>query len=293
MSQFFANKLYLNPGFAGNSGDVEIHSGFRSQWPGFEMAYNTYTFNYNQYINKIGGGIGLSLVNDVQSLGINNLSVSAVYAYHLKLDYQSNLHLGLNAGIVNNLFSPQNYVFPSQLDGGIPPSLTGTSDLFADIGTGFILQIRNWSLGFSGDHLFQYSIAGEKSPLPMKFTVHLMGKLDYNPHGLQKPMFVIFPVFLFQQQSANQQLNYGLYVERENITAGIWFKQNLFFDFYSTVFLIGLDIDNYRIAYSFDSYFMRHQKAGLFSTAHEVTFTINYMYKEKVKKIRAIKCPKF
>ena len=51
------------------------------------------------------GGLGLSLVNDMQAqAGIFNLSLSGVYSYHVNINRVSQLRLGINAGLINNAF---------------------------------------------------------------------------------------------------------------------------------------------------------------------------------------------
>ena len=298
-SQFFANKLYLNPAFAGNPEQREIFTGFRSQWPGFSNAYNTHSFSYNQYVKAIHGGLGINLVNDMQaSLGIFNISLSGVYSYHVKINRYSQLRLGMNAGIINNAFLPGKFDFPSMVNPSISgngPGINGSIETFADFSVGAIYIYKNWHVGFSADHLFKFPITPSPNIdyLPMKFTFHLVGSYDYNPYRLVRPLVVIYPVLLIQQQGSNLQINYGTYVEKQNVTVGMWFKQNLFFDYYSTTFLLGIKFENYNIAYSYDVYIMNKQRAGILTSAHEVTFLYKFGYKERVPKIRAIKCPEF
>lgn len=297
-SQFFANKIHLNPAFAGNPEQREIFSGYRNQWPGFNNAYNTYSFSYNQYVKVMHGGLGLNLVNDMQAqAGIFNLSLSGVYSYHIQINRVSQLRLGLNAGIINNAFLTNKFEFPSMVDpsiNGSGPGLAPSMDLFADFSTGAVYIYKNWHVGFSANHLFKFPVVNATNiELPMKFTFHLVGSFDYNPYRLVKPMFVFYPVLLVQQQGDNMQINYGTYVEKNPITLGVWFKQNLLFDYYSATFLLGIKFKNYNIAYSYDVYIMNKQSAGLITSAHEVTFLYKLGYKEKVAKIRAIKCPEF
>ena len=53
-SQFYANKIYLNPAFAGTNVCPRVILGFRDQWPGINGEYVSYTASYDQSINGLG-----------------------------------------------------------------------------------------------------------------------------------------------------------------------------------------------------------------------------------------------
>jgi len=65
-SQFFANKIYLNPAFTGTEVCPRVILGFRDQWPGMQGEYVSYTASYDQTINKVGFGVFLTQMMPVE-----------------------------------------------------------------------------------------------------------------------------------------------------------------------------------------------------------------------------------
>ena len=74
-SQFYANPLYLNPAFSGSApkGAPRGNLNYRDQWPGIGRTYVTTAVSYDQYVDKVGGGLGVKFVNDRS--GDGNLQV--------------------------------------------------------------------------------------------------------------------------------------------------------------------------------------------------------------------------
>jgi len=125
-TQFMFNQIYYNPGVAGSGGAICINGLHRSQWVGFEGAPTTQNVNVNVPIQKIGGGVGLSLVND--QLGFfNSVSARLMYAYQLQLA-DGTLGFGAGASFLNNalgnaVWIPSDFAnptIPGTLDGAIP-----------------------------------------------------------------------------------------------------------------------------------------------------------------------------
>src|SRR4051812_14773105 len=75
-TQFYANPLYLNPAFAGSTRCPRIALNYRNQWPALSGTYVTYSASYDQYVDALGGGIGLLVLND--KAGEGTLSTSNI-----------------------------------------------------------------------------------------------------------------------------------------------------------------------------------------------------------------------
>ena len=63
-TQFFANALQLNPGLAGRDLSPRFHTTYRNQWPGLNNAFITYNIEYDQFADKLHGGLGFQLLHD-------------------------------------------------------------------------------------------------------------------------------------------------------------------------------------------------------------------------------------
>lgn len=127
-SQYMFNRIYYNPGVAGSGGAICINGLHRSQWVGFDGAPITQNVNVNVPIKMIGGGIGLSIVND-QIGFFNNISARLMYGYQLQL---SNGTLGIGAGatFLNNQINgaewvPADYASPGYIG---DPTIPGTQE---------------------------------------------------------------------------------------------------------------------------------------------------------------------
>jgi len=100
ISQFYANPLYMNPAMAGVEGSAKVYLGYRNQWPGATQPYSTYHASYEQFLEKLQGGIGVHVINDRQGGGIfNTLSMDAIYAYHLKVTPRLSVTGGFQASV--------------------------------------------------------------------------------------------------------------------------------------------------------------------------------------------------
>jgi type IX secretion system PorP/SprF family membrane protein len=122
-TQFMHNRIYYNPAVAGAGGAICLNALHRSQWVGFEGAPTTQNVNANIPIKKLGGGIGLSIVND-QIGFFSNVSARLMYAYQFQLA-NGTLGIGVGASFLNKslgdaLWIPSDYASP---DGGIDGAL--------------------------------------------------------------------------------------------------------------------------------------------------------------------------
>lgn len=305
-SQPYANKLVLNPGFAGDSECPSVAMGYRNHMPE-TGAYNTYVLSYQAYSDKLNGGYGFVFMNDRQGKGfMNSYSFSATYAYHFRVSRNMFFNAGLEAGLVHKTRNTSGLVYPDMINPFSPGQPTSElvqdkSRNLIDISSGFIASWRNYYLGFAVHHLNQPNQSLSESvdlPLARKFTVHAGTSIPLgsgrNISGLiTKGQWMFSPTFIFQQQAQASSLSYGLYISRRELNAGMWLRQNLSFKDYSLTFLVGFSGDTFSFSYSFDFGINVTGIALPFSGSHEVSVGIKFPCVEKRKKIGAVKCPNF
>jgi len=65
-SQIFADRLYLNPAYAGADYCPRLVVSYRNQWPGVQSPYVTYSASFDQYSEALHGGYGIRLMKDDQ-----------------------------------------------------------------------------------------------------------------------------------------------------------------------------------------------------------------------------------
>lgn len=312
-TQFYANQLYLNPAFAGTSKCPRIVANYRNQWPAMKANFVTYSLAYDQYIDALGGGIGVLLVRDDAGQGIlSTTRASLVYSKHLAINSNTSVNFGFEGGYHQKEFNPTGEVFGDQISSlnGVSslqtletlsnnpsdPGLTGDpraqilSSRNVDFAAGALIYSKYFYAGAAGHHLTtpDEGFIGE-SRLPLKLTGHLgakipiKGRLGGKTKGSETS---ISPNVLFRQQSAFQQLNLGLYVKKGALVTGLWYRNSDAF-----IVLLGIEQDQIRLGYSYDLTVSR--LAGSTTGSHELSMQWQFPCRPPRKKLRAIQCPSF
>jgi type IX secretion system PorP/SprF family membrane protein len=148
-TQFFTNKLAINPAYAGSKETFNLLALYRNQWVGFDGAPKTMSFTAHTPIFKNSSGVGISLVHD--KIGIfQNVIVNFSYAFRVDFPF-GKLSLGLSGRIqrIEVLWSESNPY--SIMDNTIP--FTANNLFLPNFGTGIYFYNDNLYLGVSVPHL--------------------------------------------------------------------------------------------------------------------------------------------
>lgn len=301
-SQYYANRLYLNPAFAGSEICPRFSMNYRNQWPGLGHSFVTYTASFDAYVSAVNGGVGLQLINDVQGDGvIKTTGLDAMYSYTLEVSKRFNIAGGFQASYVQRKLDWGSLVFPDMIDEyyGIiydtkettPVSLS--KDYF-DFSAGAVGFGQNFYFGVAVHHLAQPEESFYNSSdaiLPRKYTAHFGAKIPLQHRNYQRGELSLSPNFMYQRQLDFEQLNYGLYLQRKSVTFGVWVRNNLDFHFDSFIMLIGFVQDQFKFSYSYDLTVSNIAKETL--GAHEVSLAYQFPCRLPSVKRKAIKCPEF
>ncbi len=300
-SQFYVNSLYLNPAFAGSKMNSRVALNYRNQWIGAQSSFVTYSASYDQYVDAVQGGLGLHIMDDVKG-DFNTFNISGMYSYKMNLSRKYSFSAGFQASYFQKKLNWGNLVFPDMIDpsGGInptneaPPGVIKKS--FVDFSAGFIGYNKKSYFGFAVHHLTQplesfSGIENYSNVLSTKFSIQVGTNIRIKDYRFRRGDLYFSPNILFQQQRSFQQINYGVYLHRRKLEAGLWLRQNLKPHFSSLVFLFGFNSNYYKFAYSYDF------NISYFSTriigAHELSFVLEFDRLKPKRKFRAIKCPSF
>ena len=307
-SQFYANPLYLNPALAGANICPHIVMNYRNQWPGLSKSYITYNASYDQYIDKIFGGVGVIVNVDNAGSGIlKTTQASLMYAYHLQAGESFYVNLAIQGTFYQKSLDWDKLQFGDQIDPQrgfvLPTSETppeNTSVMFPDFAAGMVFGWKGiLHGGVAVHHLTEPNMAfysQNENKLPMKITGHLGMNINLERGGMggfsedEDPKFYLAPNILYQQQGEFHQLNAGLYVIRLPIIIGGWFRHN-FENADAVIALVGISYKGLKIGYSYD--ITLSQLKSNTGGAHEVSLAWQFPCIEKRRKIRAIKCPQF
>jgi type IX secretion system PorP/SprF family membrane protein len=302
-SQFYANPIYLNPAMAGAENYNRAVLNYRDQWPGLDNGFITYNASYDQFIEKMHGGVGVLLNVDNAGDGIlTTTQVSLIYAYTIHITQNLFVNMALQGSYYQRSLNWNLLKFGDQIDllqnltlpsDEIPPE--STSIIVPDFSTGLIFGYR--SLIFGGiafHHLTEPDLAfysQYENNLPFKFTGHLGMNIDLAPQSrLFEPKFYISPNLLYQQQGRFHQVNAGIYIVRIPVVVGGWFRHN-FENADAFIVLVGINYKNLKIGYSYDITVspIKTNTGG----AHEISITWQFNFKERLRRIHPLNAPGF
>lgn len=299
-TQFFANQLDLNPAFAGSQQYHRVIMNYRNQWPELGHPFVSYAVSYDRHLSKINSGIGFQVKQDRQGRGaLVTTTFTGIYSYLVRLRPDAGLRLAVGVSAVQNAADLTDLEFPDMIDpiyGTVRPHNTADDPedlhkLEADFSTGALFFMNNYTVGASVQHLAQPALAfSADARLPMKYALHAGAEFPIRRHGLLEARYSINPLFMFLKQSTHHQMNYGGFVNWNNLTGGVWFRQNFETQLHAMIFMFGFDNRLFRLVYSFDLGMSKLAKVG--NGAHEVSLIFVLEGSGKTRN-REIPCPKF
>lgn len=291
-SQFYANRLYLNPAFAGTSNCPRLTLNYRNQWPGIDNSFITYAASFDQQIDAINGGIGVQLLSDRAGEGVlNTTSAAFMYSYEFKVNRKFSIRAGFQATVFQKSIDVSNLRFGDMIDSrrGIvyqtQEQINNDNVLYPDFSFGMLGYGRKTYFGFSVHHLTSPDEGFiDQATLDRRYTGHFGAVF---PFGLRNDDMTWSPNVIFQQQGQFQELNLGVYVTKGPLVLGLW---NRIGDSWTA--LLGLEIDAFKIGYSYDmtsSELANVQTSG----SHEISLSYVFPCRPRPKKFETISCPSF
>lgn len=302
-SQFFANPVYLNPALAGSEDFKRAVVNYRNQWPGLNKGFVTYNASYDQFVDKLHGGIGVLLNVDNAGDGLLRTSqASLVYAYTLQLSYKLFINMALQGTFYQKSLKWDKLRFEDQADllqgmvlptDETPPDNTSVyvPDFSAGVAFGYKGALHG---GIAVHHMTQPNLAfysQYENKLRMKLTGHL--GMNINLQGgsmLFDPVFYISPNILYQQQGNFHQVNAGVYIVYLPMAIGGWFRHN-FENADAFILLVGIYHKNLKIGYSYDV--TLSEIRSVTGGAHEISIAWQFGYKIKLRRIYPLNAPGF
>jgi len=161
LSNYWAAISYYNPGYAGQSGKLELTALNRQQWLGFDNAPRTMLISADMPFPFLGRTHGLGAIVFSESLGLFKHSIMAgQYAYQKKL-FKGDFSFGVQVSKVDeswfgskvDITPPEEDGFHEGIDDGIPTTDITASTL--DFSAGFFYSKKQWYAGFSVTHLLE------------------------------------------------------------------------------------------------------------------------------------------
>lgn len=303
-SQFYANKLYLAPSFAGATEHNRIILNHRNQWPSLPGVFLTYSFSFDKYFANFNSGVGFLVTHDRAGSGrLSNTNVGVLYSYDIQINREWHVRPGVNLMYTQRGLDFNKLIFSDQMSPGgtsgssvleVPP-FDNAGDI--DFSTSALLYSEKIWFGTTFDHLLrpEQSLYNEESKAPIKISV--FGGVQVIRKGrLTKPIDESLSIaFLFKKTEHFSQMDLGLYWYKNPLIMGIWYRgipilKDQIGD--AIILLAGYKTKYLHIGYSYD--FTVSNLITSTGGAHEISFVYNFKLTRKYKKkIHAIPCPEF
>lgn len=155
-TQFFYNKLIMNPGYAGAKDAICVTLLHRSQWVGYEGAPMSTLLSADMPVwNNGNNQIAVGLTTYLDYIGYEkNYAFRVAGAYRRKNLGPGHLAVGLDLGFSNKGIEAPTWVYPSNPgDPTIPAPGTSLNNFGFDVGVGVYYHTPTWYAGVSALHL--------------------------------------------------------------------------------------------------------------------------------------------
>ena len=301
-SQFFANKLFLAPSFAGATQQNRVISNYRNQWPGLPKAFVTYATSYDHNFQKFNSGMGLILMRDVAGAGrYGTLQAGLCYSFDFLVNDEIHIRPGVGFSYLQRSIDFMKLVMGDQLTtGGTNPTTTENfpgKDYVSgvDVSSSVIAYTKNMWGGITVDHLLQpnLSIMGGEERIPIKIDLYGGATLLRKGRLLRPIDETLSFAFKFTTQAKYKQLDLGLYWAKSPMIFGFWYRGIPPFNSDrgdSFALLTGIKMQNFTVGYSYD--FTISNLIGHSSGSHEFSISYEFSHSRK-KRLTAVPCPEF
>lgn len=302
-SQFYGVPLYTNPALAGASGNIRINAAYRDQYTALSNNFKTSYASFDAHLNKLSGGVGVSFLNDVAGDGrLTTNQTSFSYSFHTPLSRKIHMRAALQATFVQKSYDFSKFRFGDQIDdrlGFINPTqepIGNQNRIFPNFGTGFVIYSDRAFIGAAINNLTEpnQSFYFANSPkedfkLPRRLTFHAGMNIHLTNQRNEEERVILSPNILYMTQRNYNQLNIGMYVKRQSLIAGMWFRQTST-NTDAAILMVGIKFPKFRLGYSYDATISGARTAT--TGSHEISLSFEIKPPKKARtRIKVLSCP--
>lgn len=241
-SQFFNNRVYLNPAFVGMDECLVLRFNYRNQWHNVPVGFTTYSATVESPVPLMRSGIALPAVKDQEGSGrLSTKQLGGYFSHYILTGKKSSLHFGAGGQFVDKSADFSRYVFSDQLDpvhGIVQPTAAPTLERrsYGDVAGGIA-----WRGGFKVRNEEGFLTAGlglhhallpvdELSPFggssPRRWSGHIAVTLPFwvDHTGSEKHFLFISPQCRVEVQKPLTAFSFGSYFTYQKLYGGTFWR---------------------------------------------------------------------
>ena len=303
-TQFYAAPIYTNPAMAGTGacdGGGRVVMNYRNQWPSLPGTFVTTAASYDQHFDRIGGGIGLLVMDDRAGEGLlRSTTVSGIYSFQLRVNRKFTMRFGLEGQYGQRSIDWQRLRFEDQIDPTVGFTQKSAEVFeqntvgYANFAAGVLGYTERFYGGVAVHNLIEpnQSFFGSSDAIvPRRYTAH--GGVVIPLDGKKNPESTISPNVLFMLQNKFTQMNIGFYYNKGPLVTGLWFRQTFgeFGNSDALMALVGFRKDRFKFGYSYDLTVSDARAAA--PGSHEISAGIEWCARTPNVRYRKLSCPDF
>lgn len=269
VSQQVFSRMNINPAGTGNTERFDVFLLGRLQWLGVDNTPKTGLLNFVYYNEPLRSSIGLTANYDDIGIGNSQTNVQAVYAYHLDLNENYILSMGLSGGVDIGSFDPYENTLRDEEPDFSSYVSDATTEVNPDVNVGLELTSKNWMVGLSATHV-----------LKSKPTTFRRGRHIYAYTRCLVPLgesFDLAPMlsYIHQNQVNEGEIGAMLFVQRKFWGGATWKPDFRNVGDMSLLAVdLGLEVKNYRVGYAYT--FNVGTCNNLPSNTHELLLSVHF-----------------
>ncbi|WP_162054167.1 PorP/SprF family type IX secretion system membrane protein [Pontibacter pamirensis] len=265
-TQQYANRIYLNPAFAGINSDWSIALAHRNQWPALNGSFITNQLAADYRLPDTKSAVSLLVQQDRAGVGgLQKWQLSGGYAYHTNLTEKWAMSAGLQASVASLRVNFDNLVFGDQLSDNGQVAVTSAEansfkpSYYMDFTVGGLVYSDQFWAGLTAAHLNRPGYGfNQETELPVQFTAIMGYKFYAKSYEERGQLFELSfsPTATFIHQQNLNRLDLGIYTNYTPLTLGFIYRgipvtggtnqdQTL-------SIIAGLQLKNLKIGYSHD-----------------------------------------
>lgn len=244
-SQFYANRVYLNPAFAGSQQGLTLSTAYRTQWNYVPGGFTTYSVAADIQEPFLSSTFGVIATKDAEGEGaLTTTSFGLIYGYIVRLGRKSNLHFGLQTNFYQKSVDWTKFTFSDQLhpvEGAIYPTnaipILETKS-YADFDFGVVWRSEGKfrrtkthnNIGFAIHHLNEPNESLQNhfdpnSELPRRYTFHAGTMFEVISFDFsEKRVLYLSPNLKFDWQKDIQVATWGMFAISKPLYLGLFFQ---------------------------------------------------------------------